>query len=66
MLVYTVTLFAEFFAPYTKQQRFDASAGAPPQLPHFIDAEGDTYLTPFVYGLKLERDERDTGAYIHV
>ncbi len=40
VLVYTVTLFAEFFAPYTKQQRFDASAGAPPQLPHFIDAEG--------------------------
>jgi peptide/nickel transport system permease protein len=54
--MYILTLAAEFVAPYSAQTRFLESVAAPPQLPRFIDAEGNFHLRPFVYGLEQERD----------
>ncbi len=55
VIVYFITIFCEFLAPYDPH-RYDVKfAYAPPQLPHFIDAEG-LHLPPYVYGLKGTRD----------
>jgi peptide/nickel transport system permease protein len=51
----TCALFAEFFAPYgirTESQFVEA----PPQWPHFRDAEGNWHLRPFVYGYEEKVD----------
>lgn len=57
-LLYAITLVAEFTAPYSTQTRFLDAVGAPPQLPRFIDANGNWHLRPFVYALHQERDPR--------
>ena len=55
VLIYTVTVFCNFLAPYDPH-RYDVKfAYAPPQLPHFFDDEG-VHFPPYVYGLKGERD----------
>lgn len=55
VIVYGITMFCEFLAPYDPH-RYDVKfAYAPPQLPHFIDEEG-LHLPPYVYGLKGKRD----------
>ncbi|GAB4567285.1 MAG: ABC transporter permease [Anaerolineae bacterium] len=55
VVLYTITLFWEFLAPYDPH-RYDVKyAYAPPQLPHFIDEEG-FHWPPYVYGLKPKRD----------
>lgn len=46
---------AEFFAPYSIEFESDFPE-APPQLPRFIDAEGNFQMRPFVYGLEEKID----------
>ena len=55
VIIYGITLFCEFLAPYDPH-RYDVKfAYAPPQLPHFFDEEG-LIFPPYVYGLKGARD----------
>lgn len=50
MLLYLCCgVLAEFFAPYSLE-RISDFLNAPPQVPHFIDAQGTFHLQPFVYG----------------
>lgn len=58
IVLYTVGIFAEFFAPYDPHKYDVRYSYAPPQLPQFVDDTGTFHLRPFVYGLKQERDER--------
>jgi peptide/nickel transport system permease protein len=46
-------LLAEFMAPYGLHTESDYLE-APPQWPHFKDAEGNWHLRPFVYGLEQQ------------
>ena len=55
LLFYLVTIFAEFFAPYSPYARDVSSATAPPMSFHIRDEQGKFQL-PFVYGMKQERD----------
>lgn len=48
--------FAEFFSPYPAEFKSRIYLGAPPQIPRFVDDEGNWSLRPFVYGYKREID----------
>lgn len=55
VVIYGVTIFAPFFAPY-EPTRFDADRRLqPPQRLRFISEEG-LHLRPFVYGFTRERN----------
>ena len=56
ILLYVVTLFCEFFAPYTLLDAHDGFENHPPTRLRFIDPEGKFHLRPFVYGLDREVD----------
>lgn len=49
--------FPEFFAPYMMDTESNYLE-APPQLPRFVDDQGNFSLRPFVYGLRQEIDTR--------
>lgn len=51
------SLFAEFFAPYTPQERTAKYTQGQPMGFHFIDAEGSFHLRPFVYARVTKRDK---------
>lgn len=51
----TCIFFPEFFAPYTKELE-SGFIEARPTFFHFVDAEGNFSLRPFVYGLLEEID----------
>jgi ABC-type dipeptide/oligopeptide/nickel transport systems, permease components len=53
-LLYAIVLIAEFVSPYDPFQRHTGHLLAPPTGIHFVDAEGNFHLRPFVYGLKNE------------
>lgn len=61
---YLVAVFAEFLSPYDpnltfRTEAFEFNSAArfvPPQLPRFIDHEGNFTLRPVVYGLIQDRD----------
>jgi len=55
-LIYLVAIFCEYIAPYDPNKYDVRYSYAPPQLPRFVDADGNWSLRPFVYGLKQERD----------
>ena len=55
IIAYFIALFAGFFAPYTPTHR-SSLLYAPPQLPRFVDAEGNFHVQPFVYGWTMTRD----------
>jgi peptide/nickel transport system permease protein len=71
-LFYFIAIFAEFVAPYDPQKRFKEYINLPPVTVRIIDAQGGVH-TPFVYGLKMERDKvtlrpiykEDTSAAIY-
>jgi peptide/nickel transport system permease protein len=46
-----IMVFAEFLAPVSGGSRNVSYLNGPPQLPRFIDAEGQFHLRPFVYAL---------------
>ncbi len=58
LLVFYITMvfFAEGFAPYQMEHKHINYVNAPPQLPHFVDADGNFHLRPFVYPYKQEMD----------
>ena len=56
LFIYLMALLAGFIAPHDPHERYLDSITAPPQPPHFVDAEGHFHLQPFVYGLTVERD----------
>lgn len=48
--------FAETISPYAPFERDTKYVVGAPMMPHFIDAEGNFHLRPFVYGRKADRD----------
>jgi peptide/nickel transport system permease protein len=48
-------VFPEFFAPYLPARETNILEG-PPSWPHFIDADGNFNLRPFVYGYERQVD----------
>lgn len=50
VVLYLVTIFADFFAPYHYDDQRRDHSYHPPVRPHFFDDEGNFSLRPFVYG----------------
>ena len=55
-ILYTLTIFCEFFAPYGADTRLGRYPEAPPTRIHLVDQEGKWHWPPFVYGVKSEVD----------
>ncbi|WP_161839649.1 ABC transporter permease [Anaerocolumna sedimenticola] len=55
-ILYLLGIFSEFFAPQDMAKRSTSAISIGPTHIHFIDAEGNFSLRPFVYGLKQEED----------
>jgi len=53
---YLIALTCGFVAPNDPHKRYSKYIFVPPQIPRFIDAEGQFHFQPFVYGLKQEMD----------
>jgi len=51
-LLYFLALFSGFVAPYDPFDRNTDYVMAPPQKIHFVDADGDFHIRPFVYKTK--------------
>ena len=49
IVMYTVVVFAPFFAPNDPNDRFSGRRYSPPQRLHFIDRDGAFHLMPFIY-----------------
>ncbi|MBX3014940.1 MAG: ABC transporter permease, partial [Caldilineaceae bacterium] len=56
IIIYVVIIFAEFFAPYDHLYSDENFVARPPQLPRFLDDEGNFHLRPFVYGTSTTLD----------
>lgn len=56
IIVYLTAIAAPFVAPYHPRQRSRDAQHMPPQLPRFVDAEGNFSFRPFVYGMTQELD----------
>lgn len=61
IVMYLVTGFAEFFAPYGTTTRNVKTINAPPMDVRFFEQDGTFHLRPFVYGYDLYINE-DTWA----
>lgn len=64
LIMYTVIIFADFFAPYEHVISNENFVARPPQRPRFIDAEGNFSLRPFVYGTTTTLDTQNF-IYVH-
>lgn len=64
IFIYTVVIFADFFAPYEHVISNEDFVARPPQIPRFIDAEGNISLRPFVYGTNTVLDT-ENFIYVH-
>lgn len=62
--MYTVIIFAEFFAPYDHLISNEDFVARAPQRPRFVDAEGNFHLRPFVYGTSTTLDTQNLD-WIH-
>ncbi len=56
LFLYSIALFAEFYAVNDYQQRHVKYAKAPPHTLYFVDEDGNFHLRPFIYDLKQELD----------
>jgi len=56
IIFYFVGIFSGFVAPNNPGQRNTEFLFAPPQVPQFIDSEGNFHLRPFVHGYEQEMD----------
>ena len=56
VIMYTVIVFAEFFAPYDHLASNEDFVARQPQLLHFFDDQGNFHLRPFVYGTTTSLD----------
>ena len=54
--MYTLAIFAEFFAPYSVDRTHDKYVAAPPAGLRLVDAEGQWHWPPFVYRLDAKTD----------
>jgi len=54
-LMYTVMIFADFFAPYDPATRTEYLY-APPSAVHFVNSSGQFSVQPLVYGIGKKRD----------
>lgn len=64
IIIYTVVIFADFFAPYEHTISNENFVARPPQLLRFVDAEGNFSLRPFVYGTDTVLDT-ENFIYVH-
>lgn len=64
IFIYVVVIFADFFAPYEPVMSNEDFVTRPPQVPRFIDSEGNFSLRPFVYGTITTLDT-DNFIYVH-
>src|SRR3989304_3495272 len=53
ILLYSMSLFADFIAPYTLDSSDRAKFYHPPTIPRFIDGAGRLHWRPFVYDTPL-------------
>ena len=58
-MFYFSAIFANFLAPYDIATRFTDQIYAPPNLPRFVDDQGNFSLRPFIYKMK-QTINRDT------
>jgi peptide/nickel transport system permease protein len=58
VVLYTLCIFSDFFAPYGASTRFTAQSSMPPQTLHLYDKYSKKFIGPFVYGLKTQRDPK--------
>ncbi len=66
IIIYTLAIFCEFFAPYDPTERDIMLTHAPPQRIRFFDQEGNFHLRPFVYGFERERDPETMRIFYEV
>lgn len=66
LILYTVGIFSEFFATQDIAKRSTTAISMAPTKIHFVDAEGNFSLQPFVYGLKQEEDPVTWLSLIHI
>ncbi|MEM7535032.1 MAG: ABC transporter permease [Chloroflexota bacterium] len=64
IFIYTLVLFADFFAPYEHVISNEDFVTRPPQLLRFVDSEGNFSLRPFVYGTTTVLDT-ENFIYVH-
>ena len=64
ILLYMSALFADFLAPIPYTDVYEDHVFVPPQLPRFLDEQGNFHLRPFVYGLD-SRIDMDTFRWVH-
>ena len=55
-VLYGVIIFSDFFAPYDHLISDEDYVARQPQVPHFIDPDGNFHLRPFVYGTTTSLD----------
>ena len=56
LILYSIALFAEFYAINDHHKRHVKYAKAPPQALHFVDEAGNFHLAPFIYELTQTLD----------
>ena len=56
LFLYSIALFAEFYAINDHHKRHVKYAKAPPQALHFVDEAGNFHLAPFIYELTQTLD----------
>ena len=56
ILLYLVAVFAEPVATYQPEAQDIRYSYFPPNVLHFVDAEGNFHLVPFVYGINQKRN----------
>ena len=56
-LLYIISIFASFVAPYDKLQRFEEFTYAKPSQVRLVDADGNWHL-PFIYGRTRQLDKK--------
>ncbi|MCB0112015.1 MAG: hypothetical protein KDE53_39095, partial [Caldilineaceae bacterium] len=64
IVIYTVVIFADFFAPYEHTISNEDFVARSPQIPRFVDAEGNFSWWPFVYGTETVLDTQNF-IYVH-
>jgi peptide/nickel transport system permease protein len=63
LMLVILALFADFFCPTSLTEINLKSSFIPPQQVHFVDAEGNFHLTPFVYNYVYELDPATFQVY---
>lgn len=56
IVMYIMTLFAQFISPYNFTDLHSKYAYLPPTPIHWVDSQGHFHIIPFVYGIKEERN----------